>query len=213
MDIDWDGHRFRIVREKEPLTLIGKEMEVFLEESGSGVRVIHRLVNRGFWTVVNAPWAITIMRAGGVALIPLPPAGAHMDNLQPNATLALWAYTNMSDPRFTWGSQLIFVRQDSSARSPQKIGAYNPQGWAAYWSEGHLFTKRTEIGPRSCYPDSGSTTEVFTNEKILELESLGQLSEIDAGHAAEHTELWSLHEGVPEYASEQEWLDAVHAVI
>jgi hypothetical protein len=37
---------------------------------------------------------------------------------------------------------------------------------------------------------------MFTNEKILELETLGPLTRLEPGASMDHTERWTLHRGV-----------------
>jgi hypothetical protein len=69
-------------------------------------------------------------------------------------------------------------------------------GWVAYYRNGFLFVKRFEYKEGSSYPDFGSTVELFTNSEILEVETLGPLSEIKPGGFVEHVEYWSLYKDV-----------------
>ena len=59
------GGTVRLVQPIEPQTGIVKELTVTLAETGTGVIIGHRLTNRSLWTVDVAPWALTIMNAGG----------------------------------------------------------------------------------------------------------------------------------------------------
>ena len=61
-----------------------------------------------------APWALSVMDTGGTAIIPLPPRGSHEDNLLPANSMTFWAYTDMADPRWTWGEKYLLLRQDSA---------------------------------------------------------------------------------------------------
>lgn len=142
-----------------------------------------------------APWALTVMDGGGTALIPLPPKGSHPENLLPNQRLILWPYTDMADPRFTWGPQNLLVRQDSQ-RGPTKLGILHRMGWVAYHNHGCLFAKSIEFSQTSAascdqpYPDMGVNFEIFTNEEMLELESLAPLTLRRAGDVATLREQW-----------------------
>ena len=44
--------------------------------------------------------------------------------------------------------------------------------------------------------------ETFTNEDMLEVETLGPIVNLDPGASVEHVENWSLHQSVPVPANE-----------
>lgn len=189
---DWDGTRLLLRQPTEARTGIQKEIEIRPVERE--VRVVHRLINRNFWSIRLAAWALSVMQPGGVALIPQEPYQPHPDALLPVRALALWAYTDMSDPRLRWGKQLIQVRQDPEAAHPLKIGVSNTLGWMAYWRGETLFVKRYQYHADAEYPDFGCNTEVFTNAAMLELETLSPLTELPPDGTLEHIERWSLHQ-------------------
>jgi hypothetical protein len=186
-----------VIQPVEALTGIQKEMEVYLEEHSTHVRVIHRLRNAGLWGVELAVWCLTMMETGGTAIIPLPPRGPHPENLLPTSSLALWAYSDLSDPRLVLGGEYIFLRQDPDASTPQKIGASVPDGWVAYARGGHLFVKKFQFEADAVYPDLGCCFESFTNHEFLELETLSPLAVLNPGEEIEHVEDWYLYENVP----------------
>lgn len=186
-----------VTQATEAISGIQKEMEITLADSGSQVNVLHRLRNNNAWTVEFAPWALSVMAAGGVGIIPQPMKGSHEEFLLPVGNLVLWAYTNMADPRWTWGDQYILLRQDSNAAVPQKAGAYVQHGWAAYARNHHLFVKRFYPNQQASYPDRGASVEMFTNKVMLEVETLGPLAPVAAGGWVEHLEHWHLFDGVP----------------
>jgi len=192
----------RVIQPTEPMTGIRKEMDIRVEAGAAHVQVTHRLRNEGCWVVKLAPWALSVMAPEGTAVLPLPPRGTHPEMLQPVNALTLWAYTDMSDPRWTWGQKYILLRQDSNARVPQKAGAWVPDGWAAYARHGHLFVKTFQPVPGASYPDLGCSTEIFTNAEMLELETLGPLVELQPDAAVEHVEHWFLFRDVPTPASD-----------
>ena len=187
----WDGQQLLLRQPTEPRTGIQKEVALTLH--ADSVQVRHRLVNRNLWEARLAAWALSVMRPSGVALIPQEPYRPHPDALLPVRRIALWAYTDMSDPRLRWGKRLIRVRQDPHAAAPLKIGVSNTLGWIAYWLGETLFVKRHAYEPSAEYPDLGCNTEVFTNAEMLELETLSPLVVLPPDSALEHTEWWSLH--------------------
>jgi hypothetical protein len=184
----------RVRQPTEVRTGVAKEMTVTLHRSAPLVTVTHRLANRGLWPIRLAPWALSVMRAGGVAVIPLPPRSAHPDALLPSSTLTLWPYTDLSDPRYRWGRRYVQVRQDASATTPQKVGASVPDGWCAYVHEHGTFLK-VFVPERGEYPDLGSMVEVFTNAAMLELETLAPLTVLGPGESVAHVEHWYVSEG------------------
>jgi len=186
----------RVTQPTEPTTGIQKGMDIHLATAAAHVQVTHRLRNRNCWTVEFALWALSVMAPGGTAIVPLPPRGTHPEALQPVNTITLWAYTDMSDSRWTWGRKYILLRQDAAATTPQKAGVWVPDGWAAYARGGHLFVTTFEPVPGAAYPDLGCSTEVFTNAEMLELETLGPLVRLQPGAAVEYVEQWFLFRDV-----------------
>jgi hypothetical protein len=194
----------RVIQPVEPTTGIEKEMDLWLSPDTAHVAVTHRLRNRNLWAVELAPWALSVMAQGGTAILPLPPRGSHAENLAPSSTLTLWAYTDMPDPRWTWGTRYVLLRQDPGRQAPQKVGATGAEGWAAYARRGHLFVKTFGYVPGQPYPDLGCSAEVFTNADFLEVESLGPVANLLPGAAAEHVEHWFLFRDVPVPQSESD---------
>ncbi|MEP7357487.1 MAG: hypothetical protein ABI847_09640, partial [Anaerolineales bacterium] len=168
----------RLTAPVEAATQLQKELVVELPARSGRVRVTHRLHNRGLWPVRLAPWALSAMAPGGTAIVPLPPRGTHTSNLLPVSSLVMWAYTDLADPRWTWGRRHVLLRSQPGAATPQKVGASVPEGWLAYARAGHLFVKRFSPAPGLDYPDQGSQVEIFTDNRFLELETLGPLADL-----------------------------------
>lgn len=187
----------RLIQATEPTTGIQKEIDIRLAQDKAAVHITHRLRNSNLWDVRLAPWALSVMAPGGRAILPFPPRGSHQENLLPANSLTLWAYTDLSDPRWTWGNRFLMLRQDPSSSSPQKVGMMNTEGWVAYARNGHLFVKKFQYTRGAEYPDLGCSAETFTNADMLEAETLGPLVSLPPGEAVEHVEGWSLHRGVP----------------
>ncbi|MEO5884533.1 MAG: hypothetical protein ABIQ58_03350 [Candidatus Limnocylindrales bacterium] len=200
----WDGQTLTLGSE-EPANGLGKEMRVTLSPSEPVVDVVHRLVNRNPWTVELAPWALSVMAPGGRAVIPQEAYRPHPDALLPARPVVVWSFTDMSDPRWTWGRRYIQLRQDPTATSKQKAGVLNTRGWAAYLLDGEAFIKAYPAVPGATYPDMGCNTEVFTDPGMLEVETLGPLTHLEPGAHVDHVERWLLARLAP--ASSDEELD------
>jgi hypothetical protein len=192
----------RVVQPVEPTTGIQKEIDFRLSPDKAHVQLTHRLRNANLWAVELAPWALSVMAPGGTAIIPVPPRGSHTENLLPSHTLTLWAYTNMADPRWIWGEKFILLRQDPQIAAPQKIGVKVSDGWVAYVLNQNLFVKTFAFVPGVPYPDHGCSVEAFTNDEMLEVETLGPVAHMAPGASVEHIENWFMFDGVPAPAND-----------
>ncbi len=186
-----------------------KSIIVRLADSGSRVEVIHRIKNTTPWTIEFAPWAMTLMAPGGRAITGFPPRGKHPEVLLPTNPLVMWAYTDLSDKRWGFTKKYLTLRQDATAPEPQKIGLFNPKTWAAYLLGTNLFLKQTTANPNKTYPDFGCSFETFTNNEMLEMETLGPLSPVPSGASVEHREYWTLHRNIRISSWTDEELDSV----
>lgn len=194
IEYQWNGNTLKLIQPVEPDTGIRKEMEITLDPESSKVTVLHRAVNQNPWEVELAPWALSAMAPGGRAILPQEEYRPHDEYVLPARPLVLWHYTDMTDPRWTWGKRYIQLRQDSAATNDQKLGILNTLGWAAYALDGNLFIKRFRSVPGAAYPDFGSNNEVYTNPAFLEIESLGPLTRLNAdGGSVQYTEEWHLY--------------------
>jgi len=102
-----------------------------------------------------------MMRAGGRAILPLPPRNAmDKDHYLPVGPLTLWSFTELADPRWRFGTEYIQLiqRTDSNFRyQEQMTGNLQPSGWGAFYRREH--TSLT-LKPGSC---SAMFLQVTTN--------------------------------------------------
>jgi hypothetical protein len=193
----YDSQTLKITQPREGGTGMVKEMEISLSSETSQLRVLHRLINQNPWPEKLSAWALSVLRPGGRAIIPQEPYGAGDDYLLPARSLALWNYTTMNDPRWSWGNKFIQAIQNPSMSSEQKIGVLNKQGWTAYCMEEDFLIKVFEFDPAAEYPDFGSNNELYINGEFLEIETLGPLVSIPPEGKTEHIEYWKLSKGKP----------------
>lgn len=191
-----------LVAPVEPET--GLEKSIAVELGADGVRVTHRIRNVVSSARTLAPWALSMMAPGGVGITKFPPRGTHPEVLPATNPLVMWAFTDLSDPRWTFTKKYLVLRQDPACKMPQKLGLFNERTMGAYLLGSDLFVKRCDADASKTYPDFGASYETFTNAEFLELETLGPLEEVAPGGAVEHVERWSLHRGV----TVAEWTDA-----
>ncbi len=190
-------------------TGINKRIEIRLDPHRPHVELIHTLINEGDLETELAPWALTMFRLGGVAILPLRTGHWTDDDLLPDRHLTLWPYTSIADPRLRLRDDFVLV-EALRDHPPLKLGAFTPIGWIAYWLDGILFRKSFEPRPGLLHPDHGCNAEVYCDSHFIELESLAPLTRIAPGSPVSLTETWDLYESV-----QQDWLPAqvIHDLI
>jgi hypothetical protein len=193
----------------EPLTKLQKEIEISMEASGNKVTVSNRITNHGLFPLEFSPWVLTMMAQGGMVVSGFPPRGTHPKDLEVTNPLAMWAYTDLSDPRWKFTKKFLTLRQDPNNSNAQKIGMFNKDTWAAYLLNGEAFVKRATPDPSKTYPDFGCSFETFTNNEFLEIETLGPMTKVQPEKTVEQTEHWALYKNVKPNAVTDEELTRV----
>jgi len=177
----------KINKPTEAETGIEKTLQVVLPDQSPKVIITHQLKNCGSAPVRYAPWAITQLRTGGVAILPMNDADT---GFLPNRNLVLWPYTDLGNRNIQLGRQYLMV--NAAMESPFKVGFANPVGWLAYWLEETLFVKSAGYIPQAAYPDFGCSSEYYCNAQFVELESLGPMQELTPSGFIQHVETWRL---------------------
>lgn len=168
---------------------IRKTLTLGMPDSGPGMTVGHTAINEGSDPVTLATWGLTVMKPGGLEIIPQPPLGVHPRDLLPNRGIVLWPYTDLSDPRWQFCQKYFLLRQSEDGL-PTKIGLAHRENWIGYVIEETLFIKTFDYVDGATYPDGGCNFETFTNSEMLEIESLGPLVTLAPGESVSHTENW-----------------------
>ncbi len=156
-------------------------------------RLIHIIKNDNMWEIELAAWALSVMAPGGIGIVPQPQGDKQA--LLPNRYLTVWPYTNMADPRLTWGEKYTLLRQDSNTQSPCKLGLNCEGGWLAYVNNGTALIKRFKHMVDAEYPDNGCSVEVYTNHFMQEIETLSPLYNLAPGESITHIEEWEAKDG------------------
>ena len=195
---EWDGSRLTLTCETETTSRLQKEIVIDFPDSGTLVKVTHRIYNRGPWAAKFAPWALSVMAPGGTVIVPQEPFVPHGpgegQSFAAGRAIVLWQFTNMADPRFVWGKRFIRMSQDDAYPTKQKFGGMIKPGWAAYDFGSELFIKRFAFFPGANYPDYGCNAEFYTEPGMLEIESLGPEESVEPGECAEHIETWQIEQ-------------------
>jgi hypothetical protein len=170
-------------------TLIQKQLKIKFVDEGKRVSLEHVLLNKGQWPIETAAWGITILRKGGIAKVPL---NKRKDDLLSTKRFSVWSYCHIGDERITFNKDYFTLKQAINNENSFKIGTNNEEGWASYTEGGYTFTKFFDYKVDEEYPDDGCSFETYTNDKILELETLSPIQTIDSGKAIRHFEMWEI---------------------
>jgi hypothetical protein len=168
-----------------------KTLGITLADDSSRVTVRHTAKNEGDEPIQIASWALSVMQPGGIEIIPQPPLGEHPRDLLPNRGIVLWPYTDLTDPRWHLGRNFFTLRQ-SVGFPPTKIGLSHREKWIAYIVGDSIFIKTFDHVTGAVYPDGGCNFETFTNDDMLEIESLSPLAALEPGESVSHSENWHL---------------------
>ena len=179
---------------------VQKTMEIELVGESSQVNVRLIADNIGSRPTELAPWGPTVMAPGGIEIIPLPakfPHPGHPNNARspadfaPNQEMILWPFFDFTDSRWTFGKKYIFLRQDAK-KGPTKLGFAHRGGWVGYVNRGSLFVKKLNYVDGAVYPDRGTNYQTFSNEDMLEMETVAPVEELFPQESAELNESWCL---------------------
>ena len=168
-----------------------KQIRLSLAPQGTAVRLEQTVTSQCLWPVDIAAWAISVVEPG-TSIVPRVPFQTHDEYLPVTQPVALCAFTDLQDPRFTLGLKYLLLRGDPARPTSQKLGLRNKQNWCAHLTSDLLFVKKFTHDETAVYPDYGVNTEVYTEGRFQELELLGPRRVVAPGESLTLTEEWHL---------------------
>jgi len=173
----------------DPVTGLVRSIAVRLDPRAAAIELSHELRNTGEATIELAPWAITQLPLGGVVTLPQP--GLTSEHVvQPNRLVVLWPYTSWQDARLQLRDGECRVLGESGP--PLKIGAFVAGGSVSYSRNGIALTRLFKPIAGARYADLGCNVEVYADQRFLELEVLGPLTQLAPGVSVLFDERWEL---------------------
>ncbi len=160
------------------------DKSVSVGSSGDRLVVRHMVRNATEQVMATAPWAITQLPPGGVAVLP---TGRPSNGFQADRSLVLWPYTDPADPGLSFVGTTALV--SGTRRTPLKVGSPRDEPALAYLRDGWAFVK-VAAGGRATTVDFGATGQVYVDQNFAELETLGPLVGLEPGETTEHVEQW-----------------------
>ena len=173
-----------------PKDVSGLQKEITIQLETNCVHLSHRVTWHGGRSMTLAPWAITQLQLGGMAILPF----TKVAGLLPDRNLVLWPYASIKDERFELHDELILLHGRSSAQA-FKIGNFNSQGWIACALGNTLFIKHFTADIEESYPDRGCNVEAYVKDSCIELETLGPLKTLKPGDSTCFEETWEVLTG------------------
>nr|WP_319488327.1 hypothetical protein [uncultured Caproiciproducens sp.] len=164
--------------------------EVIIGEGTTDIMVVHSVKNCSKEKQTYALWALTMVKSGGVEVIPVSKDGGNA--LLPNRILSVWPYTDIQDNRLFFGNRFLTVRHDGGNPNALKLGVNNTLGWASYTNGKYTLVKRYVHNAQAAYPDHGCSYETYVCGDFVEMESLSPLYSIEPGEGIRHVENLSL---------------------
>lgn len=182
---------------------IKKQISIELAQGKPQLTLTHVITNLNKEVITIAPWALTMLNMGGIAILPQPSGNSDSDGFLHNRNYSLWPYSRVTDKRVIWGDDVILIKAIPDL-PPFKIGYFNSHGWMAYWINGRLFKKSFQVTGKSNYPDGNCSSESYCGNRFIELESLGPIKQLSAGESTTLLESWEIfsHLDVPFLSSE-----------
>ena len=190
-----DDHRCAVVVDTDMLRItspvdsagFGKQLDIHWD--GRRLVVDHVLRWSGEELIQAAPWAVTQLPLGGTAILPIG-GSDHDPAFQADASLVLWPYTRLDDPRVSWLSRVVLIRAEAGPEN--KLGSGPSPGGLGYLRDGYLFVKHFEAAGGRPMPEHGAVGQVYFGEHFCELESVGELVTLEPGSTARHREVWAV---------------------
>jgi hypothetical protein len=190
-----DGDLSILLRQPTDAASIEKQLRIALAPTGTKVSLEQTITSRNLWPIDIAVWAISVVEPG-TAIVPRVPFQTHDEYVPVTQPLALCAFTDLQDPRFTLGLKYILLRADPALPNSQKFGLRNKQGWCAHLVRDTLFVKRFTHEERGQYPDYGVNNEIYVEGSFMEVELLGPRRVVWPGESLTLSEQWHLFEGM-----------------
>ena len=170
---------------------IQKTLEVIMKPDSAEIDVKMQVKNISGENKEFAIWALSVCAKNGTLVIPM---NTNNTALLPNRKISVWPYTDMSSARLFFGKKYITLKQDINATEPIKIGVDLNCGTAYYVLGDEILCKNYKTNhPNGNYPDGGCSVETYTNNVMLEFETLSELKNVAPSECIEHIEKWTLY--------------------
>ncbi|MEG1394769.1 MAG: hypothetical protein RSD04_03355 [Clostridia bacterium] len=188
VQVEIDGASVSLTSDIELTTHIEKCITISMTNDGA-MTIRHSFTNKGDETTPPISlWGLSVLDKGAKAIIPL---STENTGFLANRNLVLWSYTDIKDPRLTIEQDKVILAQANIAQAI-KIGTRINQP-VKVLTKGLQFDIAFDDIEDGNYPDFSCNVETYTNDIMLEIETLSPLFAIKAGETKTHSERWTLN--------------------
>jgi len=173
-----------------PIDASSLQKEITIQLEKNCVHLSHRVTWHGVQSIKLAPWTITQLKLGGMAILPF----TNVEGVLPKRNLVFWPYTSIKDERLELHDDVVLVHGHGTAKA-FKVGNFNFHGWIACTLGNALFIKHFAADIEADYPDMGCNVETYVKDSCLELETLGRLKKLNHGDSMTLEETWEICTG------------------
>ncbi len=169
---------------------VALQFSLTLDDDTNEMTVTHKVKNISSEIKEYSLWALTVLEQGGIEIIP---QNTRDTELLGNRLIAFWPYADINDHRLFLGNKYVSLKQDPNAHRAFKMGFDANFGTGYYVLNDVVFKKEYNHNIDGVYPDGGMSFETYTNETIIEFETLGELTTLYPNDETEHIEKFSLY--------------------
>ncbi len=199
------GDRVIFIQKRQRINEVKQKLEIEFRDKNL-VSVKQIIKNKDSIAKEMSPWSITVLKGPGLEIIPMP---QNESGFTPQRHISIWAYgAKANDNRMYLGDKFASLRFDIDNFEAFKIGMKVVDNFALYMTDDSVFIKQFIFNKNYIYPDNNVNYETYTNGKILEMETVGELKKLNPQEELEHLELWSIYkneDGVPDMVDESEY--------
>lgn len=171
----------------ELTTGIQKTIKITMADDGS-VQLEHTFKNCGDTiTPKISLWTLNVLDKGAVTTLPL---STQDTGLLPNRNLVFWSYSDINDSRLQLFQDKVVINW-KDIEQPFKIGATITQPIKVI-TKGLEFVVTAPYDVNGEYPDYCCNTEIYTNNLMMEVETISDMQQLKVGETKTHIENWTL---------------------
>ena len=169
------------------------------------------MINQSNTAQKVAPWSLSMCKGPGLEIVPLPD---DVTDFRPQVFYSIWNFgAPYNDERAYFGKEFFSLRMVPKNPLAFKAGFNMNKGYLLYLTGEEALVKRFKRNPDGVYPDNNVNFETYTKDLFLEIETLGELKNLEPGEDSEHYELWSLYEledKIPEENDESKYKELIN---
>lgn len=189
-EVKYNDEYVVIASKKEFDTKLQKELWVKMNKDGS--LDIKNVINRDTVSEKQAAWSLNVLKPDGIIYIPLSNKNT---GYLPNRSINFWSYTDILDDRIKLNNDSIVLKiekGDIAKEKPLKIGTFSVEKKVYYLKRDCLLEFETKVKDSENFPDYNSNIEIYTINKMVEVEFLTKFNTVDK--KIELCEKWSLYD-------------------